>query len=143
MSTFRQMTCLLLCLVQWLETQPADSARQAFAKTLRNFGNTRTQEPNDRYFLKLYIVYFYFYLSWLYTLFVVKKSSKQMAECRHKREHPYTWVISFVNHQLPNIYQCQNEASFIQRFFEYYKYLGSRSSNVKKSICVFNSTKLG
>lgn len=45
------MTCLILCLVQWLETQPPDSARQAFAKTLRNFGNTRVQEQNDRYIL--------------------------------------------------------------------------------------------
>lgn len=42
------MTCLLLCLVQWLETQPVCPAIQAFAETLRNFSNTHSEQIQDQ-----------------------------------------------------------------------------------------------
>lgn len=38
--SLRQMPCLLLCLVQWMETQAPSVARQAFARTIRDFENT-------------------------------------------------------------------------------------------------------
>lgn len=61
-------------------------------------------------------------------MFVVRKSSKQMAICRRQREQPYTWVINVVHRQLPTVYQCQNEVIFyykIKMIVIYNKTLGS------------------
>uniref|UniRef100_A0A915DXX5 Mediator of RNA polymerase II transcription subunit 24 n=1 Tax=Ditylenchus dipsaci TaxID=166011 RepID=A0A915DXX5_9BILA len=99
LSTFNHMTCMMLCLVQWLETQPQSSARQAFAKSLRNFGNTRAQECSER----------------------LHKSKKEAQEGIRKEssiqdsdDHRWLYtmltsslVINFAQRKLPSIYQTE------------------------------------
>ncbi|KAI1721617.1 mediator of RNA polymerase II transcription subunit 24 [Ditylenchus destructor] len=116
LSTFNHMSCLMLCLVQWLETQPQSAARQVFAKTLTNFSNTRAQECSERLrkvnepsdgLRKESSLQDSSDHRWMYTILVIKKGLKQLAEGRRQKEQPYTWVINFAHRQLPTIYQTE------------------------------------
>ncbi|KAI3413445.1 hypothetical protein GPALN_010938 [Globodera pallida] len=98
--TFRHLSSLWLCLVQWLDTQPTNAenlAKQTLARAMREFEigwQKQQQQPTapekDNGHERLG-----------YSMFLARRTLKWLAEARVKKEHPYTWLIGFAQRPLP------------------------------------------
>lgn len=101
--TFRSMPCLLLTLVQWMETQTPSVPRQALARAIRdlddaNSANKRTrvqQQPGTTE-----------NRSWTYVLFISRKRVRNMSEGVRQKKHHYPWPIGFVQQPLSSSNLC-------------------------------------
>lgn len=91
--TFCQMSCLWLCLVQWLDTQQANSpAKQAMARAMCDFEAEWLKQQSERDHSNERLGY---------SMLLARRLLRQMAEARVKKEHPYTWLIAFAQRPLP------------------------------------------
>ncbi|KAL3100953.1 hypothetical protein niasHS_001413 [Heterodera schachtii] len=98
LCSFRHLSSLWLCLVQWLDTQPMqeeNSAKQLLARAMREFEidwhkKQPTAHEKDSGHERLG-----------YSMFLARRTLKQLAEPRVKKEHPYTWLIGFAQRPLP------------------------------------------
>uniref|UniRef100_A0A914D3R8 Mediator of RNA polymerase II transcription subunit 24 n=2 Tax=Acrobeloides nanus TaxID=290746 RepID=A0A914D3R8_9BILA len=113
LTSFQEMTCLLLCLIQWLETQRDDIHRQELAKAIESVG--KDQVIADQQLSK----------RWVYTMLVAKKCLKQMVQGRRQKEPRYTWVLTYARRQLPTLRQMEVPDS--QMLKETYLYSNQQS----------------
>ncbi|KAF7633983.1 hypothetical protein Mgra_00006611 [Meloidogyne graminicola] len=103
--TFSQMNCLWLCLVQWLDTQQSNVLpRQAMARAMKEFeiklqqqktlsekdNNNKDNNNNNERLQSLN-----------YSILIARSLLYQIAGQKIKKEHPYTWLIGFVQRPLP------------------------------------------
>uniref|UniRef100_A0A914LYV9 Mediator of RNA polymerase II transcription subunit 24 n=1 Tax=Meloidogyne incognita TaxID=6306 RepID=A0A914LYV9_MELIC len=100
--TFSQMSCLWLCLVQWLDAQQptiGNTPRQAMARSMREFEvklqqqKTASEKDNKDNGERLQ--------SLSYSILIARRLLRQIADQRIKKEHPYTWLVGFAQRPLP------------------------------------------
>uniref|UniRef100_A0A915MLX5 Mediator of RNA polymerase II transcription subunit 24 n=1 Tax=Meloidogyne javanica TaxID=6303 RepID=A0A915MLX5_MELJA len=99
---FSQMSCLWLCLVQWLDAQQptiGNTPRQTMARSMREFEvklqqqKTASEKDNKDNGERLQ--------SLSYSILIARRLLRQIVDQRIKKEHPYTWLVGFAQRPLP------------------------------------------